>query len=264
MKNISANRKNEIYGNWLVLHPDGFEMFRCTAKKANWYLSRELGIIISSNPPTMQLTFEPGGAGWKDDIFSLHQKTNECVVCGLTDLEKLTRHHIIPSMYKKFFPRELKVASSHDVVCICREHHDDYEINHALKIKNELGEKYNISVNSFNSTGLPRAIKLSKAYIFNGENIPKSRLEDLWLQISISLKRDELVSHEEMEELSKLSHEDFYKENCHGKVVVEKLENLQEFTEMWRQHFIDTMHPKFMPKHWSVERLINKELIVCD
>jgi hypothetical protein len=37
-----TKRVNVIYGNWLVLHPQGFEIFRCTTRKANWYLLRDL------------------------------------------------------------------------------------------------------------------------------------------------------------------------------------------------------------------------------
>jgi len=261
--NNNSIRKNQIYGNWLVLHPDGFEMFRCTFKKAGWYLKRELAEIVKDYPPVIKLLFKPNGPGWRDDSFSLHQKVNECVVCGTREISKLTRHHIVPSMYKKFFPQEFKIASSHDVVSICREHHNDYEIIHALKLKEEIAKQYGIPLNSDCSSGLSKAIKLSKAYMFN-DNIPKSRKEDLIIEISLALDREEFIDMEEVEELSRTDFEEFNNENRHGKLVVEKLEDFQEFVEMWRRNFFETMCPKFMPELWSISRPINMRKILND
>lgn len=256
----NSERKNDIYGNWLVLHPEGFNMFRCTSKKAEWYLSRGLATVVCDSPPTMMLTFKPNGPGWRGDTFSLHQKNNECVVCGLKDLSKLTRHHIVPSMYKRYFPEGLKIASSHDVVCICRDHHNDYEINYALKLKQEISEELGIEISDPQTSGLSKAIRLSKAYFYNMDKIPAGRLQELEIEISDCLGKEEIVTLAEIEELTKKSLEEFQREYSHGKLIVNKIEDFQGFVERWRQHFLDSMQPKFMPKFWSVQRPLKKDL----
>ena len=43
----------------------------------------------------------------------------------------------------------------------------------------------------------------------------------------------------------------------HGRTVFEQVceqGKLLEFETMWREHFVDTMQPKFLPPSWSVDR----------
>lgn len=49
----------------------------------------------------------------------------------------------------------------------------------------------------------------------------------------------------------------------HGYYVVQKLdteEKIEEFVKLWRNHFINTMKPKFMPKGWSVDFRIKTKI----
>ena len=49
----------------------------------------------------------------------------------------------------------------------------------------------------------------------------------------------------------------------HGYHVVSKLddhEKIVEFVRMWRQHFVDTMKPQFMPLGWSIDFRVKVEL----
>lgn len=258
-----AKRVNIIYGNWLVLHPEGFEMFRCVDKKANWYLSRNLADIISDNPPTIKLKFTPKGFGWHGDEFALTQKQNKCVVCGTEELGRLTKHHIIPSLYKRYFPKKLKIATSHDVVCICRECHDEYENIYALKLKEKLAEIYNVPLCNSESDFI-KIIKLSKAIMLNGHSMPEDRMFELMLKISIMLGyQEDFAPVSEIEKFSKISqkhYSEFY--NNHGREVMSKITDLQKFAEMWRIDFIDNMKPKFMPELWDVSRSIFRVSII--
>ena len=50
----------------------------------------------------------------------------------------------------------------------------------------------------------------------------------------------------------------------HGYHVVQKLdteEKIEEFVKLWRNHFIDTMHPQFMPNGWSVDFRIKTKIL---
>ena len=46
------------------------------------------------------------------------------------------------------------------------------------------------------------------------------------------------------------------KRNLHGKLVIEKVKDLKEFIMEWRQFFLDSLKPKFLPKEWSVKHEI--------
>ena len=37
-----------------------------------------------------------------------------------------------------------------------------------------------------------------------------------------------------------------------SEVVVSKCEDLKEFIKMWREHFVQTMQPKYMPDYWNI------------
>jgi hypothetical protein len=255
----TTKRGNVIYGNWLVLHPNGFEMFRCSSKKANWYLERDLANIISENPPVIKLNFEPGGIGNKDDEFALTQRKNICTVCGTVELDRLTKHHIVPSLYKKHFPMKLKVATSHDVVCICRECHDEYENIYASKLKERISEQYEVPLCNSQSD-FAKVIKLSKAYVLNNSFMPEDRKMELLEKISSMMGYEEgFVPMEEIEKFSKISkkhYNEFY--SNHGREVMLKVTDIQNFVEMWRNDFVENMKPKYMPKYWDIHRAIER------
>jgi hypothetical protein len=255
----TTKRINTIYGNWLVLHPQGFEMFRCTTKKAEFYLKNNLANIVLENPPTIKLTFSPAGNGWQGDIFALTQKKNICVVCGTEELDRLTKHHIVPTLYKKHFPKHLKIATSHDVVCICRECHDKYENTYALKLKEKISEQYNVPLWSSHSDFI-KIIKLSKAYVLNNSMMPDERKLELIMKISLMLGyENDFAPIEEIEKLSKISQKDYNElHSSHGKEVIAKVTDIQKFVEMWRLDFVDSMKPKFMPQYWDVYRVIDR------
>lgn len=250
-------KENVIYGNWLVLHPQGFEMFRCTSRKANWYISRNLADVVSENPPIIKFNFSPNGVGWNGDEFALTQKKNQCVVCGVEEIERLTKHHIVPTLYKRHFPKELKVASGHDVACICRECHDEYENIYATKLKSKISEEYGIPLCNSQSDFL-RAIKLSKAFVLNSEMMSEERRVELLFRMSIMMGYEQdFIEIEEVEKLSKITTHQYSEfHNNHGKEVMQKVIDIQKFVEMWRLDFMNNMKPKFMSEHWEIYRPI--------
>src|SRR5579859_1000680 len=116
-----GSRKFDLNDNWKVLHPSGVHMFTTNRRKAQWYLNRDKAVIVEEN--TIQLTFMPKGMGFgQDEIFGLTPRINRCVVCGCE--ENMTRHHVVPYHYRKFMPVDYKSRNHHDVVLICRKHHN--------------------------------------------------------------------------------------------------------------------------------------------
>ena len=244
-----------------MLSPDGEEMCRCAKKRAAWYLDRDIAEIVSEDPPTIRLKFTPNGYGNQGDAFSLAEKHNRCVVCGTE--ENLTKHHIVPSMYRKFFPIKIKSRSAHDVVVICIECHDDYEMI-AWELKKQIDAELTGStklVKQLNKETRDRnfLVKLCKTMKHNGHMIPEDRKAEIMSKIEKLLGRAPALA--EMLELSEISVAT-KDELDPGKIVVEKIlenDSLEEFVMRWRQHFIDTAKPKFMPEHWNVERKLVRE-----
>ena len=257
-------------------------MFLCVEKKIVWYLDRvdevtgePLAVEIRSINPVInflmtlfglkprgrkiQLKFEPKEEGNKGDKYSLSKKRNKCVVSGNKTLKTLTTHHITPYCYRKYFPEEYKSANSHDIVPIRSKEHYDYE-READKLKLKLSKTYKAPIegsSTINHT-LFYAIKSAHVLKFHIDSIPKDKIEPHKEKIR-AYTGQKKVTQKIIDNLIDISYAEAKKMKSHGEIVVEKLvlegpEAIQEFVEMWRQHFLDTMKPKYMPKYWDVKR----------
>jgi len=175
------------------------------------------------------------------DDFYLDDRPSICVVCGMNDETMLTKHHIIPYMFRKHFPEYLKNHSSYDVVVMCEEHHSNYE-QEATKLKKILYKKYNIA--SENNLKLK---KLSKTLLNVKLDIPKSRIIEIQNEI-------EKITGLEFDNITTYQLQCWSNNIDLGKEVVKNITDFQSFIEMWRQHFLDYAKPKFMSKHWKVKK----------
>jgi hypothetical protein len=252
---MNKDRKDRVlYGNWEVQAPDGEILFHDGKKRVNWYLSRGLATIVGDK--TIRLNFEPAGRRDQNDHYSLTPKPNNCVVCNTIDLSVLTKHHIIPSEYRKFYPLEIKSRSSHDICPICREHHNQYEIE-ANELKQKIAEEYGYDLNRhLVKNDFHQAIKLSKILLNDMSHIPEDRINQIRTEFTkysgITLLTDETIL-----EFCKRNKD--VKVRTHGDMVIEeviKQDKLFEFTVMWRQHFLDIMNPQYMPQYWNINRLL--------
>ncbi len=191
---MSLPSKDKIYGNCKVLHPDGTLMFRCDDDRVNWYLERNLAEIISPDgePITIQFTFQPKGKGHQGDPFYLQEKSNCCVVCGTKKL--LTRHHAVPICYRKHFPDRLKSRCSHDILPVCVDCHETYEIE-AQKLKREIAAKYKIAPhNSVVDRDFQYAKSAANALMKHSDKIPLER------QVFLKERISKHLGHEALEE----------------------------------------------------------------
>jgi hypothetical protein len=276
---LQIGSKNLSSENWKVYHPSGRHMFTCGEKKAYWYLERNLAKLIDGER-SIELTFIPKGNGFEDDEeFGRSIRIVRCVVTGVSD--NLQRHHIVPYCYRTYFPEEYKSKNHHDVVLMNFEIHSEYE-QKANKFKDEIARIYNIkTIGEFNSEytlklrelGKPNAIimntihslfktygRLSREGIleklqFIAENtgIPFETINSYsYIQIYklyLFLKDDHINELYQFKEANRKLYD-------HGYHVTQKLdteEKIEDFVKLWRNHFIETMQPKFMPNGWSVD-----------
>jgi hypothetical protein len=241
---------NKFYGNWKVFSPDGHLMFRCNEKRANWYLKRNIADLIGES--IISLKFQPKGLGNHGKSFGLEPMENKCVNCG--GLSNLTKHHIVPFAYRRHFPIELKSRNFHDVLLLCLYCHQNYE-KKAYEFKKELGERYKFPFNSsgVGKSDLKRIKHFSKVLIQREDNLPTER------KIHIYNFLEEKFGENFFNYLEKLTNLDISEnKKTHFQHVVEKIEDFQEFIEMWRKHFIENNEVKYLPKSWNIKNELRK------
>ena len=190
--------KKPVYESCQMLAPDGQLLCYCDSKKMNWYILKNLADFVTSEPPVFRLKFEPNERGCSDlngipSDFYVRLRKNCCVVCGKE--EEYMRFHVVPLLYRQFFPNELKSHKSHDVILLCfscmEKANKLYEV-----YKKVLSEKYNVPLNVLTDKqkdlkNLQKAIVSAKHLYNNFESMP--------LKNKISLGKDliDFISNQE-------------------------------------------------------------------
>lgn len=244
MKN-TINQEN-LYGGIKILSPEGAILCRCNKKKSNWYLSRELADKKSED--CIVLRFTPKGFG---DPYLIHPKANICVVCGMD--KELTKHHVVPSSYRKHFPVKFKTHLSHDCVLLCVDCHEKYELESRNR-QRVLARRYNVPLSGFeqkSSQGM--AFGSIKALLDHGNRIPPERKEQLWSNI------ERHFGYRPNTEDFPAILEGKPKMKTHGELLVEKFseKRLAGFIMGWRKHFVKVMNPNFLPEGWAITSKTN-------
>lgn len=245
---------SKIYGNYTILNKAGEKMFCCNDGKALWYLNRDLVDIVSEVPPVLQLRFEPKGKGHAGDQFFLGNRENCCVVCGTR--QHLSRHHVVPFCFRKHLPEHLKSHSYYDILPLCRECHNQYE-READYLKWELCVKYKVKMSptTIYNRDFGNAISSAAALMKHGDKIPLERRKELEDKIKIYLQVEDL-SEDQIAALSKTHRREtvtVIDDFPFGDVILNQVD-FQEFSEMWRKHFVEKMCPQYMPEHWTVDK----------
>lgn len=245
-------RRGQLYGNVTFLGPGGEAMFHGDAEKALWYLNRGLVEVVGHDPPTLRFVFTPGGSGHAGDAFYLAGKENRCVVCGSTD--GLNRHHVVPSVYRRHLPAEVKEHAHHDVVLLCLACHERYE-READALKAELGRECGVPPHGLRGEGdraRDRAVRFARTLRYDGGRIPLARREQMLRKIGEWLGKWPL---EDADVEAVASAESGPKvEVEHGPRVVAAAADVQAFVRRWREHFLRAMRPQFLSEHWDVDR----------
>lgn len=249
---------NKFYGNIKVYSPDGILMFKGNEKKAYWYLNKNLANIIefdiNNKPTAIKLNFEPDGLGHPMDEFFLSSKENVCVVCGESDFTRLTKHHVVPYMYRKWFPLEYKSKNSHDVLLVDAEQHFKYEME-ANKLKDRIARDLGLPTLKEYSHHIKRKAAYSgMARAILNPDIPFENKIDIC--IKFQRKTQLSPNSTNLKNYLRAVKNECEMSNLYGQIIVDKIADLQEFSEMWRKHFVDTMNPKYLPLGWRVDKKI--------
>lgn len=245
---------NKLYGNYKVLSVQGEHLFNCDYKKSKWYIKKGLAEVIQEEPPVIRLNFQTKGNGNAGDPYFLQERKNICVACG--SFNDLTRHHIVPYSYRCHFPEELKNHNSHDILPLCLNCHNTYETK-ADELKIQLKEKYGIRGDSvYVDRKLKRVCLSACAILKHGSLLPQKRYNKMISIIAEFYKKDN-ITQQDIENASQIVYRE-KNDKPSAQLIVECLDNIEEFVKMWRQHFIAHLNPQHLPLYWSIDKKIGK------
>jgi hypothetical protein len=231
-------------------------MFFSSEERAEWYLSR--GLAKKNGEKEIQFTFVPKGHGLANDRCMQISWKNKCVVCGSEDVERLTRHHVVPYCYRKHFPEKYKARNHYDVLPICRECHNTYEHNFADSLKSLISEIYDAPLTGRMDDAYQDKLAATQAALalsLHSSKMPEDRKSEL-----LQVVQSHLGKEPNKEDIFQLAEQDKREMESlrmtHGQIVVESMteEELGMFIKRWRKHFLRNMRPRHMPEGWVVEK----------
>jgi hypothetical protein len=244
-----TRRETPLYGNCVIEAPDGQPLCRTSQHRIEWYLTRNLGEIVCENPVTLRLLFEPQGRDRARHPYTLAEKANVCVVCGSES--EITRHHVVPRCFRKYFPLHLKNHAMYDVLILCVDCHNDYEF-HAYKFKEIIAKEMGISLNEKPEIDpLFCGVKTAAHALFTSfDKIPEPRKTFLLNKLRDFFGKQEIT----MEDIVIVNNsvKTTKKVKTYGQMVVERLSDIREFILRWRRHFVETMKPRYLPAFWEI------------
>ena len=236
---MSEKRKflnKQKYDNIKMLSPEGVLMCYIGEKRAKWYLDRDLA--RKTGKASIQLKFKPNGLG--NHGYPLMPLANRCVVCGCSDIEKLSKHHAIPECFRKHFPEEWKSYRSHEVIFLCLNCHETYEIE-AEKLKEKI-------ITPFGGSKIVKDHQRLRKYMivvtYHRQKVTKEHLDHLEAYIKDYYGLDTLTPSV-LKELLSIPRPNMYK------IVADNMVDYHGFTETWKQHFVAIMRPKYLPDFWG-------------
>jgi ribonuclease D len=263
----------DIFENYQIQTPKGDLLCYANHKKAKWYLDRGLASIIQETPLIIRLTFEPNYNSANDDEerrFFKKEKKNECVCCGSSG--NLLRYRVVPLVYRQFFTAEQQGFCRHDILLLCAGCHEKAN-KHADSLKKHIAKEYKVPLHSYGEfhqfkEKLIGIRKICVSLKKNRDKIPEIRLESLLNQVKEFVSGfeeletmeiwevvDFLCSDEKCKNLFKPGETKSKNENCdlHGKLVMEKVEDVKAFIDMWKSKFIESLHPQYLPDSWKAK-----------
>uniref|UniRef100_L7M0H0 Putative 3-5 exonuclease n=1 Tax=Rhipicephalus pulchellus TaxID=72859 RepID=L7M0H0_RHIPC len=260
-------RKTPLYDNCMLLAPDGEPLSSCNYKKVQWYVDKGLGRVVSRDdePVAVQLNFEPSNRPVLDSQYYTQNKDNLCVVCN--SKQSLVRKNVVPHEYRKYFPEIMKNHISHDILLLCLRCHQISNLRDG-DLRRALAKECNAPIESgvlgkvLDDPELRKVRSAGRALVKARKSLPQDRVELLEDVLRKHFGVDEVtddVIRTASEIDTKIYNEEFVP---HGFKVVEHYKSssgLVSFEMRWRQHFLDTMKPQYMPAMWSVDH--HKEVL---
>jgi hypothetical protein len=270
--------KKVMYDNILMKDPDDMTLCTVSLKKATWYVKRNLAVWKDDKRKCIQLAFHPkqqkDAKSQQQQKYNQTPKENRCVVCGAS--KDYMRHYVVPYCYRSLFPAAFKTHLPHDVVLVCCRCHVRAErASHARKMQMEDALRSDPATAAAQTVDgrLQRIRSAATALLKWKEQLPPARIHEYQVLLQeyyygmegsaeqqlLLLTVEQLQAASEIE--SRLPNPKYV--SGADLVVIELLQSnnddndndqaIRDFVMEWRQHFVDTLQPQFLPAGWSVD-----------
>lgn len=242
---LSTLDKKNLLGNFTAFDPNGEFLFNCDSKKANWYVNKKLATWIDDVPGHFKLNFKPNGIGNRKmgKYFTEYIK-NQCVICG--NGEKLTKHHVVPSCYKKHFPLACKSNDHFDVLLICIDCHERLEESYDKRKKFLHSPHRKILEPEFTKyKTLNSIIKTSQKYLDIVDDDFRKKMVEKAMEIDPSMDSFEKICAAEVYDIGG----NLDQQICQ-RIVNDEKDDIKNFIVSWRKLFLEEGQPKFLPNGW--------------
>jgi len=208
-------------------------------------------------------------------LYTISDKQNICVSCGEDKYH--SKHYIVPYAYRSLLPDKYKSHMSHDVTVLCskcriyceqkcqermKEVEEHYRINPISKNKYEHDQ--NLYQVRSSATALQKwSHKIPPSKLKEHEHIVKTYFQSIHAGDTDSNNND-ILTPEQLDIATNVEHQienPHYIPGPEGVVqaIIHDEGKIADFVRGWRRHFVDTIHPRYMPKWWNIDNPIDSD-----
>ena len=232
------------YQGYRIFGPDGTLLSLVSQKRFQYFLDR--GLAEKIDEKGLRLFSPPKGKRFSP--YLLREIANQCVRCGKT--EKLTKHHVVPYSFRRWFPEEKKRKNHYDILLLCIECHDFYEPS-SQEFREKLAQEVGLSsYGKIPIKGNGRVRSVANALLNYRTQMPFSVYRERLNEVYAWLGRNQ-VTEAELKQLAKIPLYETQKEKPE-QTIINQL-GVETVTRRWREHFLTILKPLFLPSGWTVE-----------
>lgn len=171
-------------------------------------------------------------------------------------------------MFILLFPVIMKEHISHDVLLLCAPCHrtsNMHDENMRLSLASRCTAPYSAQENpkEIRVESMSDLRKAARALVYCAEKIPEERQKGLRKKMQRLLPKGTELTAELLEHYANIDvtipNGDY---SAHGETVVEYFKQavggLPKLERIWREYFLQTMKPKYLPELWSVEHNLER------
>jgi exonuclease 3'-5' domain-containing protein 2 len=256
--------KSPMYDNIKMHDPSGEILCTISKKKANWYLKKNLADWMDSEQTKLKLLFHPKARSSQHADYDVARKRNICVCCG--DTEKHVRHYITPYCYRTLLPEKFKTHNSHDIVILCLDCHVTCEQatqKRQKELESRLRKDPNTALAVIPNKELYHLRGRASALLRSREKIPQQvrREYESLIRDHFKLSPETDIPKDILQEAASVDSFEPNPDYIPGaEIVVASLtteDDIENFVLEWREYFVETMQPRFMPLGWDIENPVH-------
>lgn len=256
--------KKPMYDNLSMYGPQGDLLCTISQKKADWYVRKQLASW--KGDATIQLLFEPKGKSSSPSVYATSHKQNVCVCCG--EASRYMRHYVVPYCYRTLFPENYKTHMPHDIIILCADCHltcAQVTQKRQKRLEYTLRKNPETAQSVIPNRELHHVRSCALALVRNSESLPQEKQEsyESLIKAHFGLSHTEKVTSETLQAACEMeTHLPNPNYIPGAQLIVDGLDSdelIDVFIRDWRAHFVETMHPRFLPKGWSVNNPVHSD-----